>query len=84
MTGEGARWLEVLAPERLADQAIICVRVEAVDLLLIRDGERIMACERAFLNDSDRWTRGGRAGGYNQEKARCQRLYPECGPAHHR
>jgi hypothetical protein len=35
MTGEGARWLEVLALERLADQAIICVRVEAVDLLLM-------------------------------------------------
>jgi hypothetical protein len=47
MTGEGARWLEVLALELLADRAIVCVRVEDVDLLLIRSGERIMACERA-------------------------------------
>lgn len=47
MTGEGARWVDVLPLERLADRAIVCVRVEAVDLLLVRDGERIMACERA-------------------------------------
>jgi len=42
-----ARWVDVLPLERLADQAILRVRVEAVDLLLVRDGERIMACERA-------------------------------------
>jgi 3-phenylpropionate/trans-cinnamate dioxygenase ferredoxin subunit len=42
-----ARWVEVLPQERLADQALLCVRVEAIDLLLVRDGERIMACERA-------------------------------------
>jgi 3-phenylpropionate/trans-cinnamate dioxygenase ferredoxin component len=47
MTGENARWVEVLPLERLADQAIVCVRVEAVDLLMVRDGERVMACERA-------------------------------------
>lgn len=47
MTEEDARWVEVLPLERLADQAIVCVRVEAVELLLVRDGERIIACERA-------------------------------------
>jgi len=36
MTGEGARWVEVLALERLADRAIVCLRVEAIDLLLVR------------------------------------------------
>jgi len=46
MTEEKARWVEVLLLERLADQSILCVRVEAVDLLLVRDGERIIACER--------------------------------------
>jgi 3-phenylpropionate/trans-cinnamate dioxygenase ferredoxin subunit len=46
MTGD-ARWVEVVLLERLADQAILCVRLEATDLLLVRDGERIMACERA-------------------------------------
>jgi 3-phenylpropionate/trans-cinnamate dioxygenase ferredoxin subunit len=47
MTGENARWVEVLPLERLADQAIDCVRVGAADILLVRDGGRIMACERA-------------------------------------
>jgi 3-phenylpropionate/trans-cinnamate dioxygenase ferredoxin subunit len=42
-----ARWVEVLTLERLADQAILCVRVETADVLLFRDGERITACERA-------------------------------------
>ena len=47
MTDEEARWVEVLPLERLADQGIVSVRVEAVELLLVRDGERIIACERA-------------------------------------
>jgi 3-phenylpropionate/trans-cinnamate dioxygenase ferredoxin component len=33
--------------DRLAHRAIICVRLEAVDLLLTREGDRIFACERA-------------------------------------
>jgi 3-phenylpropionate/trans-cinnamate dioxygenase ferredoxin component len=47
MTDDDARWVGVLALERLADRAIVCVKVEAVDLLLVRDSERIIACERA-------------------------------------
>jgi 3-phenylpropionate/trans-cinnamate dioxygenase ferredoxin component len=47
MTGEEAKWVEVSPLARLADQTIFRVRVEAVDLLLVRDGERIAACERA-------------------------------------
>jgi len=47
MTEEQARWVEVLPLERLADQGIVSVRVESVELLLVRDGERIIACERA-------------------------------------
>jgi 3-phenylpropionate/trans-cinnamate dioxygenase ferredoxin subunit len=47
MRQEEARWIEVLPLERLADQDIVCVQVEDVDLLLVRDGERIVACERA-------------------------------------
>jgi 3-phenylpropionate/trans-cinnamate dioxygenase ferredoxin subunit len=46
MTVEEARWVEVLPLDGLANQDIVCVRVEAVDLLLVRDGERIIACER--------------------------------------
>jgi 3-phenylpropionate/trans-cinnamate dioxygenase ferredoxin subunit len=47
MTSDGVRWVEVLPLERLADQAILCVRMETVDLLLVRDGGRIIPCERA-------------------------------------
>jgi 3-phenylpropionate/trans-cinnamate dioxygenase ferredoxin subunit len=47
MTEKQARWIEVLPLERLADQGIVSVRVESVELLLVRDGERIIACERA-------------------------------------
>lgn len=47
MTQANAGWVEVLPLQRLADGAIVCVRVKALDLLLVRDGERIMACERA-------------------------------------
>jgi 3-phenylpropionate/trans-cinnamate dioxygenase ferredoxin component len=47
MTEEAARWVEVSPLERLVDEGILCVRVEAVDLLLVRDSECIAACERA-------------------------------------
>jgi 3-phenylpropionate/trans-cinnamate dioxygenase ferredoxin component len=47
MTDEDARWVEVLLLERLPEEPILCVQVEAVDLLLVRDGERVIACERA-------------------------------------
>jgi 3-phenylpropionate/trans-cinnamate dioxygenase ferredoxin subunit len=47
MTKQGARWVEVLPLDRLADQSIFCVRVEAADLLLVRNGESVVACERA-------------------------------------
>jgi 3-phenylpropionate/trans-cinnamate dioxygenase ferredoxin component len=47
MTQVGARWVEGLPLEQLADQAILCIRVEGDDLLLLRDGERVTACERA-------------------------------------
>jgi nitrite reductase/ring-hydroxylating ferredoxin subunit len=33
--------------EPLAPQTIVCARLEAVDLLLIRDGNQIFTCERA-------------------------------------
>jgi len=47
MTEEDARWIEVLPLQELADQAVLCVRVGSAGLLLVRDGERIIACERA-------------------------------------
>jgi 3-phenylpropionate/trans-cinnamate dioxygenase ferredoxin subunit len=47
MTEEGTRWVEVMPLRRLADQDILSVRVNGTDLLLVRDGERVIACERA-------------------------------------
>jgi 3-phenylpropionate/trans-cinnamate dioxygenase ferredoxin component len=33
--------------DQLAHQTILCARLESVDLLLVRDGDRVFACERA-------------------------------------
>ena len=40
-------WVAVCAAERLRDQAIVCVKAAGLSLLVIRDGERLYACERA-------------------------------------
>jgi 3-phenylpropionate/trans-cinnamate dioxygenase ferredoxin subunit len=40
-------WVAICPLDRLAHQTIVCVRLEAVDLLLIRDGDDVFACERA-------------------------------------
>jgi|SRR6516164_11741681 3-phenylpropionate/trans-cinnamate dioxygenase ferredoxin subunit len=47
MTRAVAKWVAVLPLAQLDDRAIVCVRVKKFDLLLVRDGERIFACERA-------------------------------------
>jgi 3-phenylpropionate/trans-cinnamate dioxygenase ferredoxin component len=47
MTSENDKWVAVCPSEAVAQQAIVCVRVASVHLLLIRDGDRIYACERA-------------------------------------
>ncbi|SHJ51893.1 3-phenylpropionate/trans-cinnamate dioxygenase ferredoxin subunit [Bradyrhizobium lablabi] len=46
-TPEGGEWVAICPLQRLADQTIVCVRFEAIDLLLVRHGDRIFACERA-------------------------------------
>jgi 3-phenylpropionate/trans-cinnamate dioxygenase ferredoxin subunit len=40
-------WIAIRPSNCLPDQAIVCARLEAVDILLIRDGDQIFACERA-------------------------------------
>ena len=47
LTRKSEDWVAVRALDRVAHQAIICVRVQAVDLLLVRDGDDVFACERA-------------------------------------
>src|SRR5260370_32879063 len=46
-TLNSAKWVAICPSDRLAHQTIVCVRLEAVDLLLVRDRDRIFACERA-------------------------------------
>jgi 3-phenylpropionate/trans-cinnamate dioxygenase ferredoxin subunit len=58
MTDEGASWVEVSSLDRLADQTILCVRMESVDILLLRDGERVIACERACPHEQADLSRG--------------------------
>jgi 3-phenylpropionate/trans-cinnamate dioxygenase ferredoxin subunit len=40
-------WIAICPLDRLAHQTILCVRLGTVDVLLVRDGERVFACERA-------------------------------------
>jgi 3-phenylpropionate/trans-cinnamate dioxygenase ferredoxin subunit len=63
MTREDARWVVVLPLERLADGTIVCVRVDAVDMLLVRDGERVFACERACPHEQADLSQGRIANG---------------------
>jgi 3-phenylpropionate/trans-cinnamate dioxygenase ferredoxin subunit len=42
-----ARWVAVCATDRLTEQKIICTKVGGVDLLVIKDGDQLYACERA-------------------------------------
>ena len=44
---EAARWVVACARDRLADRKIVCVKIAGVGLLVIQDGDRIYACERA-------------------------------------
>jgi 3-phenylpropionate/trans-cinnamate dioxygenase ferredoxin component len=39
-------WVAICPSSRLAPQTIICMRLEAVDFLLIREGDQVFACER--------------------------------------
>jgi 3-phenylpropionate/trans-cinnamate dioxygenase ferredoxin subunit len=40
-------WVAIKPSDCLADQTIVCAQLEAADILLIRDGDQIFACERA-------------------------------------
>src|SRR5450631_3931940 len=46
-TSKNEKWVAICLSDRLAHKTIVCVRLEAADLLLIRKGDRIFACERA-------------------------------------
>jgi 3-phenylpropionate/trans-cinnamate dioxygenase ferredoxin subunit len=41
------RWVAVCSRSRLAEQKIVCAKVAGFGLILVQDGDRIYACERA-------------------------------------
>ena len=46
MISKNENWVAVCPAIDLTAQAFLCARVGAVDLLLMRDGDKIFACER--------------------------------------
>ena len=58
-----SHWIEALPLAQLADQAILCVRVEGTHVLLLRDGEHIVACERACPHEQADLSLGRIVGG---------------------
>ena len=42
-----SKFVEVLPLAQLGDRAIVCAKIGHVSLLLIRDSEKVFACERA-------------------------------------
>ena len=46
MISQCENWVAVCPANRLTAQAFVCARLGSVDLLLMRDGDRIFACER--------------------------------------
>jgi 3-phenylpropionate/trans-cinnamate dioxygenase ferredoxin subunit len=43
----GGRWVAVCTQKRLSEQRIVCGQVAGVGLIIVQDGDRIYACERA-------------------------------------
>jgi 3-phenylpropionate/trans-cinnamate dioxygenase ferredoxin subunit len=44
---EPSQWVAVCSHARLIDEKIVCARIGATGLLIIADGGRVYACERA-------------------------------------
>lgn len=47
MISDSEHWIAACTLERLAEKTIVCARIGGVDLIVVRDGARIFACERA-------------------------------------
>jgi 3-phenylpropionate/trans-cinnamate dioxygenase ferredoxin subunit len=47
MTSGSEQWVVVCSQDRLAARNILCVQVEGAGLILVRDGDRVHAFERA-------------------------------------
>ena len=47
MATKAENWIAICPASRLASQTIICVRLDTMDFLLVREGDQVFACERA-------------------------------------
>lgn len=63
MVDSGDRWTAICTRERLASQTIVCVTVNGTSILVVQDGSRIVACERACPHEQADLSRGHIAGG---------------------
>jgi 3-phenylpropionate/trans-cinnamate dioxygenase ferredoxin subunit len=59
----GDRWVAVCTRERLAVQQIVCAKVASVAILVVQDGDTIIACERACPHEQADLSRGHISGG---------------------
>ncbi len=57
------RWVAVCPRDRLANSKIVCATIAGVGLLVIQDGERIYACERACPHEQADLSLGRVVGG---------------------
>lgn len=54
----GDRWVAVCTRDRLAAQTIVCARVADIGILIIREGDKVFACERACPHEQADLSRG--------------------------
>jgi 3-phenylpropionate/trans-cinnamate dioxygenase ferredoxin subunit len=47
MAIKAENWVAICPSSRLTAQTIVCMRLDTMDFLLIREGDQIFACERA-------------------------------------
>jgi 3-phenylpropionate/trans-cinnamate dioxygenase ferredoxin subunit len=63
MISDHEHWIAACSLERLAEKAMVCARIAGVDLIVMMDGERIFACERACPHEQADLSRGHVADG---------------------
>lgn len=63
MTLDSEGWVIACTLERLAEKAMVCTRIGGVDLIVMTDGERIFACERACPHEQADLSHGRVDGG---------------------
>ncbi|WP_398473196.1 Rieske (2Fe-2S) protein [Tardiphaga sp.] len=63
MADDDGRWVVLCSRDRLAAQKIICATVAGVAIILVQEGDTIVACERACPHEQADLSRGHVSGG---------------------